>query len=139
MVWSDGLAAVAGDHRRLRLGERHRGHGDGAAEALMPAAERARIGAANRGGGEDNITVVLFEVAETGTAAPDEPAQMPAVEPDVEDTLSEEDAVPTAEARPLLHHDRHTADREAAQLPAVAPPADGSAEPDPEPRRKRRR
>jgi serine/threonine protein phosphatase PrpC len=138
MLCSDGLSGMVDDDAILQLVERHREDLDAAAKAL--------VGAANREGGEDNITVVLFEIAEA-TAAPsvDETAQMPAVEPDVEDTLSEEDAVPTVEARPLLDHDPDTDEWEAAQLTAIAAPAaadaDGASEPEPEPapRRKRRR
>jgi protein phosphatase len=132
MICSDGLTGMVDDDAILQLVERNRSDLDAAAKAL--------IGAANRGGGEDNITVVLFEIAESATAAPDETAQMPAVEPDVEDTLSEEDAVPTVEARPLLDHDPDTDEWEAAQLTAIAAPAaDENTEPEPAPRRKRRR
>ena len=65
----------------------------------LDAAARALVAAANAGGGEDNITVVLFQIA--GGRDPAEPAQMPgaatpepAPEEDDEDTLSGLDAVP---------------------------------------------
>jgi protein phosphatase len=122
------------DETILQLVERNRADLDAAAQAL--------VGAANRGGGEDNITVVLFEIADVAaTPAPDEMAQMPAVEPDIEDTLSEEDAVPAVEARPLLDHDPDTDEWEAAEVaaaPATAPAA-SAAVAEPAPRRKRRR
>ncbi len=63
-------------------------------------AARALVGAANAGGGEDNITVVLFQIGGHG-AGDDlgETAQMPAAaEPDDdEDTLSPLDAVPAVD------------------------------------------
>ncbi|HET8607935.1 MAG TPA: Stp1/IreP family PP2C-type Ser/Thr phosphatase [Gaiellaceae bacterium] len=72
LICSDGLSSMVADETVRELLERHRGDLDGAAKAL--------VAAANRSGGEDNITVVLFEVA-----AGDEPAadttQMAAVAP----------------------------------------------------------
>jgi hypothetical protein len=65
----------------------------------MNAALRALVKAANRGGGEDNITVIAFEVTDAPVhdertleqALPDEPT----VVLDDEDTLDETDGVPT--------------------------------------------
>jgi PPM family protein phosphatase len=73
------------------------------AGATLDEAARALVNAANAGGGEDNITVVLFQI--DGTAAPGdagETARMPAAaEPapddDDEDTLSPLDAVPAVD------------------------------------------
>jgi serine/threonine protein phosphatase PrpC len=66
----------------------------------LDSAARELITRANRGGGEDNITVVFFEIAEEGAAAPEETAVRPAAveaeatqEPD-EETLDELDRVP---------------------------------------------
>jgi serine/threonine protein phosphatase PrpC len=134
MLCSDGLTGMVDDDAILELVERHRGDLDAAAQAL--------IGAANRGGGEDNITVVLFEIA--AAPAADETAELAAVEPDVEDTLTEADGVPALEARPLLDHDPDTDEWEAAALttasaPAVAAEPELEPEPEPAPRRKRRR
>jgi protein phosphatase len=68
----------------------------------LDAAARALVDAANAGGGEDNITVVLFQIA--GAADPDETKQMPvavvaepAPEQDDEDTLSGLDPVPAVD------------------------------------------
>jgi len=68
----------------------------------LDAAARALVAAANAGGGEDNITVVLFQIA--GGGDPAEPAQMPgtatpepAPEEDDEDTLSGLNAVPAVD------------------------------------------
>ena len=63
-------------------------------------AARALVRAANDGGGEDNITVVLFQI-DSGDAGADlgETAQLPAaaVPDDDEDTLSPLDAVPVVD------------------------------------------
>ena len=68
----------------------------------LDAAARALVDAANAGGGEDNITVVLFQIA--GAADPDETEQMPVAvvpepepEADDEDTLSGLDPVPAVD------------------------------------------
>ncbi|HZT53931.1 MAG TPA: Stp1/IreP family PP2C-type Ser/Thr phosphatase [Gaiellaceae bacterium] len=55
MICSDGLSSMVDDDTILELLEEHRGDLDAAAEAL--------IAEANRRGGEDNVTVVLFEIA----------------------------------------------------------------------------
>jgi hypothetical protein len=84
------------DDTILDVIERDRGDLDGAAKEL--------VNAANRNGGEDNITVVFFEVVEEGAQAPSETKPMPALddepaaEPDVdEDTLDETDRVPAVD------------------------------------------
>ena len=58
-----------------------------------PATTRALVDAANQGGGEDNITVVLFELSAASEGAIDDTKTMPASlaaspDPDDEDTLS---------------------------------------------------
>ena len=62
-------------------------------------AARALVAAANAGGGEDNITVVLFQIDGQGDAdALGETARMPAADhDDDEDTLSPLDAVPAVD------------------------------------------
>jgi protein phosphatase len=130
MICSDGLTGMVDDEAILQLVERHRGDLDAATQAL--------VSAANKQGGEDNITVVLFEIG--AVAAADETAQMAAVvaEPDIEDTLSEEDAVPAIEAEPLLEHHVQTDDwEETAELEPAA--AAGPAEAAPKRRRSRGR
>jgi PPM family protein phosphatase len=82
MLCSDGLTSMVGDGEILELVERNR--------ADLQRAGRALVDAANREGGEDNITVVLFEIVEeveedTSSAGTDEP------------TLTELDRVPTLE------------------------------------------
>jgi PPM family protein phosphatase len=94
LICSDGLSdMVAGDEIEEIL-RRHRADLDGAARALVKAA--------NRGGGDDNITAVLFEMVEGEPAAAPEPdeqtRELQAVEPDDEDTLHPEDGVPVVTA-----------------------------------------
>ena len=96
LICSDGLTAMVDDDTILDVIERDRGDLDGAAKEL--------VNAANRNGGEYNITVVFFEVIEEGAQAPSETKPMPALddepaaEPDVdEDTLDETDRVPAVD------------------------------------------
>jgi PPM family protein phosphatase len=69
----------------------------------LDEAARALVNAANAGGGEDNITVVLFQIEGRNKAGESgETAQMPAAESpepaeDDEDTLSPLDAVPVVD------------------------------------------
>jgi protein phosphatase len=91
MICSDGLTTMVDDDGILAEIERHRHD--------LRAAAKALVRAANRRGGEDNITVVLFEIAADGEAL-EETAPMEAVDeeepaPDQdEDTLDELDRVP---------------------------------------------
>jgi protein phosphatase len=92
LLCSDGLTDVVSEDEILDLVERNRTDIDRALRALVKEA--------NRGGGEDNITVVAFEIAEDAVhdgrtqeqALPPELAE--AREPDEEDTLTEADKVP---------------------------------------------
>src|SRR5919197_151563 len=88
LLCSDGLYSMVGNDRILELVERNRRDLDRAAKAL--------IAAANKGGGEDNITIVAFEIAPEGEAAP--AAEEPAL--DEEETLDESDQVPTVRLPP---------------------------------------
>jgi PPM family protein phosphatase len=84
LICSDGLTDMVDDGTIIEAIERHRDDLDEAAKAL--------VGAANRVGGEDNITVLLVEVgAEAGELS--DTLRAEAVEVD-EDTLSGLDAVP---------------------------------------------
>jgi hypothetical protein len=60
----------------------------------LHVAAKALINAANRRGGEDNITVVLFEVVEDGDETAVYPAPAGEASTDDEDTLTEADGVP---------------------------------------------
>jgi serine/threonine protein phosphatase PrpC len=75
LLCSDGLTDMVTDDDILDVVERHRGDLDRVTKAL--------VSAANRGGGEDNITVIAFAIA--ADAAVDETARMPAQADD--DTL----------------------------------------------------
>jgi PPM family protein phosphatase len=74
LLCSDGLTDMVEDEHILDLIERHRDDLDRAVRSL--------VAAANRGGGEDNITAVAFRI----TAVGDEGAVTRAAEPD-EDTM----------------------------------------------------
>jgi protein phosphatase len=74
LICSDGLTDMVGDDDIHDVLERHRDDLDRATKSL--------VAAANRGGGEDNITVVAFAIAAEG----DETVRLPVQSPD-EDTL----------------------------------------------------
>src|SRR3954451_4946825 len=87
LLCSDGLTSMVDDDTILREVERNRRDLKGAAKALVRAA--------NKGGGEDNITVVFFEIAEGAESADHErTVALPPVEDNEEDTLDEHDGVP---------------------------------------------
>jgi PPM family protein phosphatase len=91
MICSDGLTSMVDDEAILAV--------LGQPGKTLEQRARNLVDAANRGGGEDNITVILFELGEgdlddTGTfAAVDEPS----APDDDERTLTELDAVPTVD------------------------------------------
>ena len=100
LICSDGLTSMIDDEAILGVVEGDRADLDTAAKEL--------IAAANRNGGEDNITVVFFEVVEEGAQAPSETKPMPALDgepaPEAEDateadedTLDETDRVPAVD------------------------------------------
>jgi PPM family protein phosphatase len=91
LLCSDGLTDMVSESAILELVEQNRDD--------MDAALRSLVSAANRGGGEDNITVVAFEISD-GAAHDGQtqeqalPAGSRARPVDDEDTLDEADAVP---------------------------------------------
>jgi PPM family protein phosphatase len=89
LLCSDGLTTMVDDQTILDSVERHRPNLEHAAKAL--------INAANRGGGEDNITVVFFELAgaEDERADETEDTVVTTAVPDDEETLDEADEHPT--------------------------------------------
>jgi protein phosphatase len=96
MICSDGLTSMVDDEAILAVLRQD-------ARTLEQKA-RGLVDAANRGGGEDNITVILFELGE-GEA--DDTATFPAVvdeeqATDDERTLTELDAVPTVDDTMLV-------------------------------------
>ena len=99
LLCSDGLTTMVDDQTILDVVERHQGDLDAAAKALIKAA--------NRAGGEDNITVVCFEITagapETGgggDGALEDTKRMTVADthdPTEEDTLDELDRVPAVD------------------------------------------
>ena len=104
LICSDGLTDMVDDGTIIDAIERHRDDLDEAAKAL--------VGAANRVGGEDNITVLLVEVGAEAEAADTQRAE--AVDVD-EDTLSGLEAVPVVDTAVVPPE-------EAAALAAAEPP-----------------
>jgi PPM family protein phosphatase len=93
MLCSDGLTSMVEDETILRTVEKHRDN--------LQAAAKALIRAANKGGGEDNITVVFFEIGEGSGEPLEETAQYPVLDGDGhvddEETLDELDRVPVVD------------------------------------------
>ncbi len=96
LICSDGLTDMVDDRTIIQAIEKHRGNLDNAAKAL--------VGAANRGGGEDNITVVFFQVdgdSPDDTAVIQQSAVIESESSEDEDTLSGLDAVPPVDTMVL--------------------------------------
>ena len=92
LLCSDGLTDMVGEREIQELVERNRENLDAALKSLVKAA--------NRGGGEDNITVVAFEIAEEQALTHDGETRenvLPAPPRDDEDTLTAVDAVPVVD------------------------------------------
>lgn len=87
LLCSDGLTTMLDDDAILRVLQEHHGNLRQAAKALVREA--------NRAGGEDNITVVAFAVTDEPEERTKEMAAPAAPEPDLDDTLTEADRVPT--------------------------------------------
>ena len=89
LLCSDGLTDMISDREILALLD---GEGD------LDTAARGLVDAANTAGGEDNITVVLFQIAAPGEDTVRLPASAaPPHEPELEDTLSGLEAVPAVD------------------------------------------
>jgi protein phosphatase len=96
LLCSDGLTSMVDDRQILEIVERHRGN--------LEQAARALVDAANRRGGEDNITVVAFEIGDEATEDTATIAAAPAEEraDDEDDTLSELDGIPAIDDTVLV-------------------------------------
>jgi protein phosphatase len=95
LLCSDGLTTMVDDTSILAVVQKNR--------ASLDKAARALVDAANKGGGEDNITIVLFEIGEEGADGIEETATLPAVTEDTdEDTLTEADRVPAIDDTTLM-------------------------------------
>jgi protein phosphatase len=114
LICSDGLSTMVDDETLRSTLAQNRADLDSAAKAL--------VAAANRGGGEDNITAVLFQVDEDD-AAVDETAVLPAVEPDAPEHDPDEDTLEGVPV-PAAVDTMVVSPEDAAQLMApVEPPA----------------
>jgi PPM family protein phosphatase len=91
LLCSDGLTTMVSNDAILDLVERNR--------ADMDRALRALVQAANRGGGEDNITAVAFEIAAEPLANDGQTREhvLDEAAADEEDTLTEADSVPAVD------------------------------------------
>jgi PPM family protein phosphatase len=94
LICSDGLTSMVDDETILDAVERLRSDFDGLAKEL--------VSTANRSGGEDNITVVFFEITAQGAEPPAETKPMPAIDDQPtteadEDTLSGLEGVPAVD------------------------------------------
>ena len=95
LICSDGLTSMLDDETILGIVEPRRDDLSGAAKEL--------VGAANRSGGEDNITVVFFEMTDEKPEPPAETKTMPAVQaPDVPDAVDDEDTLSGLEGIPAV-------------------------------------
>jgi serine/threonine protein phosphatase PrpC len=127
LLCSDGLYSMVGTDKILDLLRRNRNDLDAAAKEL--------ISAANKKGGDDNITVVAFEIARAG----DETVALPAaaapseeeLPPDEEDTLDESQGVPAVTTQVISTKDLQ-AFRDAQEQDAQYTPREFAAEHEPE-------
>jgi serine/threonine protein phosphatase PrpC len=103
MICSDGLTSMVDDDMILSTVEKHRGDLQTAAKALVRAA--------NKRGGEDNITVIFFEIGDTDGEPLEETARYPVLEEerkvDDEDTLDELDRVPAVDTMVVPPEEAH--------------------------------
>jgi serine/threonine protein phosphatase PrpC len=117
LICSDGLTSMVRNDGIQELIERNRDDLEGAARALVRAA--------NRGGGEDNITVIAFEIVagEPAERTLEQTLPLPAAapEPDDEDTLTEADAVPVVDTMVVPPDQVPEALRAGAASPEPAP------------------
>jgi PPM family protein phosphatase len=89
LLCSDGLTDMVSEDSILAVVERNRDDIEGALRALVKAA--------NRGGGQDNITVVAFEIAAGVLASDGDTREQALPVAEDEDTLTEADAVPVVD------------------------------------------
>jgi PPM family protein phosphatase len=95
MLCSDGLTSMVEDDAILEIVEK--GHGN------LEKAGRALIKAANRSGGEDNITVLMFEISEAADRTAERPVPP---EPEEEDEEEDQDTLSGLEGVPVIATER---------------------------------
>jgi protein phosphatase len=125
LICSDGLSDMVEDEEILELVHQNRGDLDKAVKAL--------VSAANRGGGEDNITAVAFRISAEAPANLEDTVAMPAItadgdEPD-EQTREYNDAQPDDQPDPggdtmVVPPGELPAELGATEEPAAKPVAD---------------
>jgi protein phosphatase len=127
LICSDGLTSMVDDAEILDVVERDRGDLDALAKEL--------VASANRSGGEDNITVVFFEVVADGAQppGPSETKPMPALQAETptdvdEDTLTELDRVPAFDTM-VVSAEEARALAESTDGPATAPAHEAEPKP----------
>jgi PPM family protein phosphatase len=123
LLCSDGLTDMVSEESILSVVERNRND--------IQAALRALVKAANRGGGQDNITVVAFEIADEPLLRDGDTREQALPVADAspeEDTLTEADGVPVVDTAVISVH----------EIDAEAAGQDGE-EPTARPRHLRRR
>jgi PPM family protein phosphatase len=117
LLCSDGLSDMVAAEAIEEILREYRGDLDTAARAL--------IRAANNGGGDDNITAVLFEIVEGDSAPAGEPdertRELPTMPHDEEETLHPEDGISPPEPLPAPPE-------EGAAPPEAAPEAEAGVE-----------
>ena len=118
LICSDGLSDMVADEEILEVVHANRDDLDQAVKAL--------VAAANRGGGEDNITAVAFRISAEPAASLEDTVSMPA--------LTDEEAEPDEETREYVESDgrraRDRTRRRARSRPARCRPAARPARPD---------
>jgi serine/threonine protein phosphatase PrpC len=97
MICSDGLTSMVDDDAILEIVERNR--------VSLDQATRALVDAANKGGGEDNITIVAFEIGDPATGETEAMPVVPEQPADDEATLSGLEVVPAVDDTMLLTRD----------------------------------
>ena len=96
LLCSDGLSSMVNDQAILQVVREH--------PRDLQATAKGLIAAANRGGGDDNITVVVFALDGDGLDADDETRRMDAIQAPVEEEseLDDEDTLSGLEAAPAV-------------------------------------
>ena len=106
LLCSDGLSAMVADEALTSTIEAERGDLERAADAL--------VAAANARGGEDNITVVLFELLEAAEGVAEEAAAPAAAEDPAPPSAVEPASLPAEEEPPVTESDSPPQEAEAA-------------------------
>jgi protein phosphatase len=115
LLCSDGLTDMVSERSILSVVERNRNDID--------AALRALVKAANRGGGQDNITVIAFEIADQPLARDGDTREQALP---VEDGLPEEDTLTEADGVPVVDTSVMSVDEIDAEAAAQAQGDDSS-------------